>query len=373
MKIETEKKNESENENYFKPENAVIDKTTGCLRMTKHLSPSGKYELVIVPYTTKPGCWSHTKGSVYSTADNKLIAEIKRNYSSFPFLFIENHVNGNDYLVGGEDYQGSTIIELTTGNRRNFLPEEAKNGCGFCWVEYKYDETNKMLIVNGCYWACPYEYRFYNFSDPMNGWPEIKVDPEMIIDDDDKWPEINGKIIKCFQTRYEDTDEYDDIEVDKRELDAISTFELKDGMLVLIEEWVSDKEKEIRSAREEANRKYEEWLNNFRANDPLYLERNKLLKDPIWKPSDYDSIGITHSSWCPDFKGNERRMCKRILERKKDDVNGYTVDIEWAVETGPIKLTIYKGGDKMEDKFFEHSIAGMNEAFAYARAVICTV
>lgn len=349
-------------DDFFKPENAKLE------HQDTRSSPSGKYKLVITPHSTGKGSWNYTQGLVYSTNDGKLIAEVRRNYSSFPFLFIEDHPKG-DFLVCGENYQGQTVIELTTGKRKDLLSDGTEQGWGFCWVQYKYDVLNQMIIVDGCHWACPYEFRFYDFSDPMDGWPEIKTDPESTIDDDDKWPEVNGDIIKIFQTKDVDDDEDQD-DVEKRTLAATLAFKREGNVLKLIEEWVSDEEKEIRLAREEANRKYEEWLKNFRATDPLYLERNELLKDPIWSPSEYDSIGITHDRWCPDFKGDERRMCKRILERKDGK---YTVDLEWAVETGPIKVIIYKDGNNFETKFFEHSITGMREAFNHAKAVICIV
>ena len=55
-------------------------------------------------------------------------------------------------------------------------------------------------------------------------------------------------------------------------------------------------------------------------------------------------------------------MVKRILNKK--DTQPYTVDLDWAVKTGPIKLTIFKNGNTHETKFYEHSVTGMIEAFA---------
>lgn len=28
--------------------------------------------------------------------------------------------------------------------------------------------TKKLIVFDGCYWACPYELVFYDFSNPMN-------------------------------------------------------------------------------------------------------------------------------------------------------------------------------------------------------------
>jgi hypothetical protein len=214
-----------------------------------------------------------------------------------------------------------------------------------------------MLIVNGCHWACPYEFRFYDFSDPMAGWPEIVSDG---IYEDQKPPEIDadGVTIKCFETTSEDDEE----EGDDRTLASTRTFKREGLKLTQVDEWVSDAEKKRRADREESNRKYEAWQANFKATDPLYLAYKELVRDPELSPDDYESVGITHNEWCPDFKGDEQRWCRRILKTEK-----ITVDLEWAVLTGPIKLVIYTGGKFTDNKFFPHSVEAMHEAFAYAK------
>src|SRR5690606_34715896 len=134
---------------FYKPENTDLE------NQKTELSPSGNYKLIIISYGTQKGCWDYTKGDVYDSQNN-LIFEVKRNYSSFPFLWIENHSNGNTYLVCGEDYQGQTVLELNTGKRLDFLPEAAKKGHGFCWADYRYHKESNILTVCGCFWACSY-------------------------------------------------------------------------------------------------------------------------------------------------------------------------------------------------------------------------
>ena len=149
-------------EDFFVPENL-----TGEPRV--ELSPSEKYLLVIMKYETKAGCWRYSRGLVQeNTEEGKVIADVKRNYSSFPFGWIEDHPNGNDYLFCGEDYQGQTIIELNTGERIDFLPDRAQLGAGFCMVDYHPNPSKTILAVEGCYWACPYEVKFFDFTDPMS-------------------------------------------------------------------------------------------------------------------------------------------------------------------------------------------------------------
>ncbi len=182
---------------FFNPENKNGEKV--------YLSPSGKYKLVIEYFSTGKGTWNYTQGTVYHGSN--VVGVIQRNYAAFPFSWIESHPNGHDYLIGGENYQGQTVLEIDTGNRRELLPEEAKEGHGFCWSSHKYLPEYKLLHVCGCYWACPYEDRFYDFSDPMNGWPQLHVVNEEydFIDCSMKSPTIKDGIV----TTYEVVEEYD--------------------------------------------------------------------------------------------------------------------------------------------------------------------
>ena len=131
----------------------------------EHLSPAGKYRLVVTTYQTGEGYWNYTQGKVYR--GEKCLAEVRRNYHQFPFTFIEGHKNGHDYLVCGEDYQGQTVIELDTGERVDYRPAAAKKGHGFCWAYYKPSPDGTLMAVNGCIWACPYENHVYDFAEPM--------------------------------------------------------------------------------------------------------------------------------------------------------------------------------------------------------------
>lgn len=349
---------------FFVPENAVLKDR--C----EKLSPSGKYRLVVTPYSTTRGAWHYTQGLVYAVGSDEPIAEIRRNYSCFPFLFVENHPKtGKDYLVCGADYQGQTIIELGTGTRRDLMSDGSEEGWGFCWAAYTFDAPSCLLVVDGCHWACPYEYRFYDFSDPLSGWPQ--VEPEEYIDADTREPTIHPDgTITCYETKDPEDEEDDETDPSKRVLAATRTFRREGLKLVQISEWVSEAEQKDRQAREEGNRRYEAWLKNYKASDPLYLERQAQLQDPAWTNAEvHDGVGVTYKDWCPTWDGNERRICCRILNRVPKDPNKrFTVVLEWATDTGPIKVEVYKDGNSHETKFFPHSVEAMREAFAYAKS-----
>lgn len=352
---------------YFAPENAVLE------RRREHLSESGKYKLVVTPFTTGESSWDYTQGLVYGQGSDKPIAEVRRNYSSFPFLFIEAHPNGHSYLVCGEDYQGQTVIELDTGARRDFLPEEAKKGFGFCWAYCEFDEGSQILTVEGCYWACPYEYKFYDFSDPMVlGWPELTS--ETTVDRDPRKPSFEADgTIKTYKTvpastnDVEEDDDYDDEEGNPLERVVASThsFRREGSSLTLVGEWVSEEEQRRRAEREKGEREFKEYWANFEASDPLYRAYIELLKDPSLSPEEYDWRGRTYAGWCPAMALDEIRLGRRVVKRA-----GLTIDFEWAIKTGPVKLDIFRNGALSETKFFmDHSVESIKAAFDYAKEV----
>ena len=325
-------------------------------------SPDGKYRLAVASFPTEKGCWDYTQGLVYRAGNDRPIFEVRRNYASFPRSWID-HPNGHQYLVCGADYQGQTVLELDTGRRSDFIPPEAKKGSGFCWVSHRFDASTKILTVCGCVWACPYEFRFYDFSEPMKGWPEISWD-EDCIEDDEKWPtfEPDGTI-KAYDTK--PIDDHDDGDTPKPPvLRSAKTFS-RDGLkLKLLNEEVSGKEKTFREKSEESWHRSEEKWTNFKNRDPLYLAYADLIKDPALSPEDHYGIGVTHDKWCPHFKIQEQRFCRRIVASKKT-----TIDLEWGTATGPIKLVIYKKGKKEDDRWFGHSVEGMRQAFEAAREI----
>jgi hypothetical protein len=145
-------------ETYFTDANRDPDSTQ------THVSPSGLFNLEISGYATKPDAWNYSRG-VVRDLNNVILADVKRNYSSFWYTWIQ-HPNGCEYLLCGEDYQGYSVINLTKGTTKVYFPDEGYGGTGFCWTAVYPSPDNLVLAVDGCYWACPYEIVFYDFTDP---------------------------------------------------------------------------------------------------------------------------------------------------------------------------------------------------------------
>ena len=147
------------------------------LKTREHLSPSGKYKLVIETFKTGPQTWNYTKGSVYSTHTNDFCGSIERNYPHFPFLFFFK--DNKEYLVSGKSYLSQSIINCQTGH--TYESQEKKDN--FCWSQmWQVDENT--ICVCGCFWGGPYIYSFYDFSDISLGWPELEIK----VDENIKFP-----------------------------------------------------------------------------------------------------------------------------------------------------------------------------------------
>jgi len=227
------------------------------------VSPSNKYKLLIRSYTTGKGTWSVTRGTIYRVSDNKEICDIKRNYSGFHHSFVTK--NGQEYIITGRSYMGQTIVNLDTGEEWN-----SKDG-KFCWISAELSPDGNTLLVYGCYWACPSDYKVFDFTDPSKGWEELPIksnsekDKYYIESDaytDAKWINENtvesykaDKFYKPLQKRVDDVS-YDEIKEQgasyKDEanwdiiIDATFQHQRQGNSMVLIKEELSEYEIEYR-------------------------------------------------------------------------------------------------------------------------------
>lgn len=154
---------------YQRAQVAWLCRDSTVTKTKEYSSASKRYRLVVTTHNTGPRTWECSRGRVYE--GDRLISTVCRNYSVFPFLFVEGHPNGHDYLVCGEDYQGQTVVELDTGARMDRTD-------GFCWSSYTASPSKRTLAVWGCYWAAPYELRFVDFDNPLTALPLLCEDTD---------------------------------------------------------------------------------------------------------------------------------------------------------------------------------------------------
>jgi len=104
---------------------------------------------------------------IITDQSGKTLAEIKSLDDHHLINFVR-HQNGHDYLIYRIDLYGYSVMDLTTGKQIDYFPESGLyGGEPFIWCETTYCSVNNLLAVGGCYWACPYSYQFYDFSNPM--------------------------------------------------------------------------------------------------------------------------------------------------------------------------------------------------------------
>ena len=181
------------------------------------LSPSGKYKIESSNYAKGNRDWGYSRGIVTRVTDNKIIADVIRNIGHFWHSWV-NLPGKDEYLLCGEDYQGYTIVNLTRGETKVYFPEEGYRGGGFCWTNVFPSPDGKILAVDGCFWAAPYDLVFFDFRDPSH-LPFPEIDRVKNIDRTFGW--INNKQFEYtieLEIRKSDGVPYDSLEKEEQEI-----------------------------------------------------------------------------------------------------------------------------------------------------------
>lgn len=412
---------------YFIPENARPE------HQREHDSPSGRYRLVTTPYGTKPNSWDYTLGELYRLPTFRELgafkmAEVRRNYSTFWFAWVENHpVTGHDYLLTGEDYQGFTVVNLTTGTVSSYVPDEAYEGHGWCPVSAEVLPDGVTLKVSGCYWACPYEVRLYDFSAPddpafpLDGLPNLTADlwfdedenTTLSVDESDgsvaltqhrkrfratgEWEhEVEAKRTLLHERAHKakkagDTAEVARVKQEEEELGALYYPEDDDedeaawekvpytrdvyvrspegGKYVEVPErkWKSEHALANDKKREEYEQKAKKEFQHYADTEPLY----QLAKSAF--PNDYASrTGKQHQSLVNKWDGDENpfHFHFRVNERVEGERQSRTVNLVWGATDGPVKAECWTYGKGTAVYLFPRNEDGWRDALAHARAHI---
>lgn len=363
-------KNMSDKEIRKKEEKFCVDKNQHSCEEV--ISPSGRFKLLMRYYKTLEGCWDYSRGTIYRLRDNKEVCDIKRNYSVFNHSFIEK--NNQEWMITGRSYMSQTIINLDTGEEFE-LDKEQYNPYGFCWSKCRISPDGNTLAVSGCYWACPYEIQFFDFTDPSKGWKRLEFKTDSNYSLDANTPEwIGGSTIECCNTEEfyiplnkfscDITDEEMDSEGDAfeddnnyTEITQIKTTIKREGdEMVVVNRWFSDRMKEKMEISRIANEKYNAWRNDFIKNDELYNTMLDLEKEynldfgDVW-------FGCCYNGWSETSDGTERRI-ERVFK-----INNKRFELSWGADKEKIKIDI----DRKDVIWFNHSVDGMKNALKYIK------
>ena len=168
------------------------------------VSPCGKYELQakddpeILVYSDYAETVKKSKYIIHRVvrkSNNSLIFEYRTlNETANILVFFTQ--DGTDWLLTGLEYMSQLFINLDTGmyydncrildslsdNRYKRMSnadlENASGGFadgeGFIWCNITIGD-DKTALVEGCYWAFPYETRKYDLSNIPQGWPLLET------------------------------------------------------------------------------------------------------------------------------------------------------------------------------------------------------
>lgn len=126
------------------------------------LSPSEKFRLDATNYWLNDPNWDLTKVEVYDQELNEKIFDFFVNDRFFHGFVTANKV---EYLICAEDiFGGQTIVDLTNRKMEGYSPNED----GFIWTDFHLSPDGKTLATIGCYWACSYVIKLFDFSDTLN-------------------------------------------------------------------------------------------------------------------------------------------------------------------------------------------------------------
>lgn len=182
-----------------------------------HKSPSGKYNLEIQSGNEKE-VWNYSKGVVYQ--NGKRLGEVFRNYSKFPHAWIENHIDGNDYLICGSDYTGQTIVCLNQVTRMD--SDDTCKPQSWIWAEHYPNPTGDLIAVIGCPWGGMYSVKVFDFRTPQPNLIKVAGPPHEHITglswEDDRTLKYNSEVewSLLYDKNVWDLTEEEDLESERR-------------------------------------------------------------------------------------------------------------------------------------------------------------
>lgn len=127
-------------------------------------SPNGQYRLETSNYwqNKEDVNWDITKVEIYDNQSKEKIFDFFGNDGRFFHQWLTK--DDIEYLICAEDlFGGQTIVDLTNRKMESFSPDED----GFIWTDFHLSPDGKILATVGCYWACPYVIKIYDFQNPL--------------------------------------------------------------------------------------------------------------------------------------------------------------------------------------------------------------
>lgn len=145
-------------------------------------SPSKKFKVEIM----KNGDVPHSSRVRLSDKDDNLIHEYVTIQAIAAAINVFVIINGTEWWIGGRHYMLRMFVNCETGqvfddpdNRES--SEEYKEGYEFIWTNnLTVSPKGNYLMVVGCMWAYPYQWKLYDISALTNNKPKPDVSSDMV-------------------------------------------------------------------------------------------------------------------------------------------------------------------------------------------------
>lgn len=163
-----------------------------CFISENKILLSEKYSLIKKHYQGKLEYNINATENKLIGNDGSVLYEYRNIDNDAEFCTIITHSNGKEYMIFRCDLYGHSVLNLSTLEDFHYFPRHSFNGGEtFIWTEIFYNPPNNILVVGGCYWACPFGLFLYDFSNPMQT-------PTTFVD-------IRGKLDSGYE-KYDDID-----------------------------------------------------------------------------------------------------------------------------------------------------------------------
>jgi hypothetical protein len=127
-----------------------------------YISSSGKFRLDTTNYWCKAPNWNLTKVEIFEQLTSEKFFDFFSNDDFFFFSWLKK--DDKEYIVCAEDlFGGQTVIDLMDKKMASYSTGDD----GFIWTDFHLSPDGKKLATIGCFWACPYVIKIFDFTSPL--------------------------------------------------------------------------------------------------------------------------------------------------------------------------------------------------------------
>lgn len=169
------------------------------------ISPSQLFRIEATELSELENSRELTKVEIYLQHTDEKIFDFFINDSRFFHGFVRT--NDIEYFICAEDILGGqTVIDLTNRKIAGYSP----NKNGFIWTDFHVSPDGKKLATIGCYWACPYIIKVFDFSKPLDLPLKETQEIELLDNDEIILAWLDDKTLKMKGIHREREAEYSD-------------------------------------------------------------------------------------------------------------------------------------------------------------------